>query len=154
MFFQIKQRSGKYLKVCCFPGADTEKVSDHAEVELKYALPNVAILHAGGNDLANGDQIDDIVDHLSYLAVELKHRGVKRIAISAMVPRKDLKEDIPKLNAVLKAMCHTNGYDFINNSNIIYKYNLSDDKVHLNYKGVQLLQGNFISYLKRVGNEH
>ena len=49
---------------------------------------------------------------ISYLTGELRHRGVKRIAISAMVHRKDLnKEDIPKLNASLKTMCHANGYD-------------------------------------------
>ena len=61
------------MKVCSYLGADTEKVSDHAEVELKYAMPKVAILHAGGNDLANGDQTNHIVDNLSYLAGELRH---------------------------------------------------------------------------------
>ena len=146
----VKQRSTKYLKVACYPGADTEKVCDHAEVELKYSVPEVAILHAGGNDLANGEKIDDIADNLAYLGIELKDRGVKRIAISGMTPRKDLKQQITDLNAELKNMCKNYNYDFINNNNIIYKNHLSYDQIHLNYKGVSILQGNYISYLKRT----
>ena len=49
---KIKQNSGRYAKICSFPGADTEKVCDHAEVELKYSAPETVIVHAGGNDLA------------------------------------------------------------------------------------------------------
>jgi len=145
----VKQRSGKYLKVACYPGADTEKVCDHAEVELKYAVPETAILHAGGNDLANHDNIGDICDNLAYLGLELKDRGVKTIAISGMTPRKNLKTDIPLLNYELKKMCKTYGYDYINNNNITFKEHLSNDQVHLNYDGVKILQGNYISYLNK-----
>ena len=42
---KIKQKSGIYAKVCSFPGADTEKVCDHAEVELKYSKPETVIIH-------------------------------------------------------------------------------------------------------------
>ena len=47
-------------------------MADHAEVELKYKLPEIAILHAGGNDLANGSTTDDIASNLSFLECELK----------------------------------------------------------------------------------
>ena len=146
----VKHQSGKYLKVACFPGADTEKVCDHAEVEIKYAVPEIAILHAGGNDLANGESIGNIVDNLAYLGLELKNSGSKTIAISGMVPRTDLKNEIPELNRELKKMCQIYGYDYINNNNIFYNWHLSDDLVHLNFKGVKVLQSNYISYLKNV----
>ena len=144
----VKHRSGKYLTVACYPGADTEKVCDHAEVELKYVKPEIAIVHGGGNDLANGVSIGNTVDNLAYLGLELMDSGVKQIVISSMVARKDLKEEIPRLNKELKKMCKIYGYHFINNNNIIYKYHVSDDKIHLNYKGVSLLQSNYISFLK------
>ena len=145
---QIKRDTGKYTKICCFPGAGSEKVIDHAEVELKYALPEIAILHCGGNDIANKMEIIDVIDNLTYLGHELKDRGVKKIAISSMIPRIHLRREIPKLNKALKQMCNEEGFDFISNANIFYNYHLSDDMVHLNYDGVKVLEENFSSYLR------
>jgi len=145
---QLKRDSGKYTKVCCYPGAGTEKVIDHAEVELKYALPEIAILHCGGNDIANKIEIDEVIDYLAYLGHELEERGVKKVAISSMVPRIHLRKEIPELNKAIKLMCQDEGFDFISNTNIFYNYHLSDDMVHLNYDGVKVLEQNFSSYLR------
>ena len=151
----IKKRSGKYVKVCSFPGAGAEKVADHAEVEMKYATPEVAIIHAGGNDLANKVPCKDIADNLAYLGCELQDRGVKRIAISGMAPRIGLKKKISELNMELKGMCKTYKFDFINNSNIYYNWHMANDSVHLNYDGVDVLASNYAHYLKgiKLGNE-
>jgi hypothetical protein len=151
----IKKLSGKYSKVCCYPGAGSEKVADHAEVELKYSLPGIAILHCGGNDIANGLEIDEVVENVAYLGRELKNRGVKKVAVSGMIPRINLKEEIPKLNNALKDMCQKEGMDYISNKNIYYRWHLSKDKVHLNFDGVEILERNFIHYLKglKLGNE-
>ena len=145
----INKYSGKYSKICCYPGAGSEKVTDHAEVELKYALPETTIIHCGGNDLANDMPINEITNNIEYLGKELKHRGVKRIAVSGMVPRIYMQKDIPSLNLAFKKMCSQNGYDFIDNSNISYHWHLSDDCIHLNYDGVKLLERNFANYLKK-----
>lgn len=147
---QIKRDSGNYTKICCYPGAGSEKVIDHTEVELKYALPEIAILHCGGNDIANKMEADEVIDNISYLGRELKHRGVKKVAISAMVPRIHLRREIPQLNSALKRMCQEEGYDFISNTNIYYNYHLSEDMVHLNYDGVKVLENNFSSYLRNT----
>ena len=95
------------------------------------------------------------MEDMEYLADELKHRGVQKIAISSMIPRIDLKDEIPRLNESLKDLCKKKGYALINNSNISYKWHLAEDKVHLNYKGVKLLERNYIAYLKNasVGNK-
>ena len=146
----IKRNSGIYSKVCCYPGAGSEKVIDHAEVELKYALPKIAIIHCGGNDIANDLDEDDIIENVVYLGHELLHRGVKKIAISGMVPRINLKKEIPQLNRALKQMCKDEGYDFISNENIYYNWHLSDDNVHLNYEGVKILERNYTSYLRNT----
>ena len=117
----IKKFSGNYSKVCSFPGAGSEKVTDHAEVELKYAMPKAAIIHCGGNDLANDLSIEEITNNIKHLGCEMKHRGVAHIAISSMVPRTDLREDIPALNDALRQMCSKKGFDYINNKNIYFK---------------------------------
>ena len=149
----IKKYSNQRTKVCCFPGAGYEKIADHAEVELKYCVPKVAILHAGGNDLANKISTSEITENLAYLGCELINRGVKRIAISGMTPRRGMKAEIASLNKELASMCRTYGYDFIDNSNIWYKYHISWDNVHLNYEGVEILESNYIHYLSNVEYE-
>ena len=44
---KINKYSGKWSKIFCYPGAGSEKVIDHAEVEIKYALPETAIIYCG-----------------------------------------------------------------------------------------------------------
>ena len=126
-------------------------------MELKYAKPEVAILHVGGNDLADHKEPGDIADNIAYLGLQMKDRGVKRIAISGMTPRKNLMKEIPLLNEALQSMCKTYGFDYINNSNIKFGYrgwdgqpksHLSVDRIHLDYSGVELLEDNYIYYLR------
>ena len=75
-----------------------------------------------------------------------------------------MKDSIPKLNQLFKQMCAANKFDFIDNSNIRYNYkdsegyynsHLSYDKIHLNYDGVEILENNYIRYLKglKLGTE-
>ena len=151
----IKQNSGTYVKVCSYPGADTEKVCDHAEVELKYSAPKTVIIHAGGNDLAYGTTADEAADNIAYLGLELIDRGVKNIAVSSMTPRYMLKNEIDNFNRLLKGMCHTYNFDYIGHKNISYNKHVCQDGVHLNYDGVEILSNNYASYLKNLnlGNE-
>ena len=123
---RMRKICGKYSKICCYPGAGANKVIDHAEVELKYALPATAVIHCGGNDLANNISVNTTVDDIDYLGRELLNRGVKRVAISGMVPRIDLRQEIPELNKELKKMCQAKGYDYISNTNIYYNWHLSE----------------------------
>ena len=153
----IHEYSGYKAKVCCYPGAGIKKLADHTDVELKYAKPEVAILHVGGNDLANHLEVDEIADNIAYLGLQMIERGVKTIAVSGMTPRKNLIKEIPMLNKALQSMCNTYGFDFINNSNIKFGYkgwdgqpksHLSWDRIHLNHSGVELLEDNYIYYLR------
>ena len=123
----------------------------------------MATLHAGGNDLANDIDIETIAGNLGYVGLELKSRGVKHVAISGMCPRKDLKDEIPKLNNAIKGLCRTYNLDYIDNTNIKYRYkdgdgyfrsHLSYDRVHLNYDGVEILESNYISYLRNLKAEN
>ena len=150
----IKEKNGKYVKVCSFPGAGTEKVCDHTEVELKYAQPESVILHAGSNDIANKMSVKEVVENLAYLGCEQQDRGVKNIAISGMIPRWRMKTEIANLNRELRNMCKTYRFDFIANNNIYYNEHMADDCVHLNYDGVEILGKNYARYLKGIRSEN
>ena len=121
--------------------------------------PEVAILHVGGNDVANKIDVEQITENIAYLGLEVKQRGASKVAISGMTPRIGLRKEIPQLNTSLKTMCKTYGFDFIDNTNIKFKYmgwdgepksHLSGDQVHLNYSGVEILEGNYICYLRSL----
>ena len=147
----------KWVKVCSYPGAGSEKVADHAEVELKYLQPETVIIHAGGNDVANDIDVSEVADNLAYLALELKDRGVKKIALSSQTPRVNCKDKITKLNKAISNVCRTYKLDHIDNSNIKYSFrgrngqeesHLTDsDFIHLNFEGIKILQNNYKKYL-------
>ena len=140
-------------KVNCYPGAGVNEIHEHANIRLNYAkkMPNVAIVHGGGNDLANGKSAPTIIKDLEKLGKELLNRGIKNIGFSAITPRKDLKSQVPILNKAILEMCSKNEqFHFINNSYITFKYDLSKDKVHLNFDGVWRLEKNISNFLKRV----
>ena len=84
------------------------------------------------------------------LVVNLKEWGVRKVAVAGMCERKNLKSEIPALNKKLQSMCQQFNFDYIDNSNIYYKHDLSYDKIHLNYQGVEILESNFIDYLSNV----
>ena len=75
--------------------------------------------------------------------------------VSGMIPRINLKEEIPKLNSALRDMCRKEGMDYISNNNIYYGWHLAKDNVHLNFDGVEILERNFIHSLTdlKLGNE-
>lgn len=47
-------------------------------------------------------------------------------------------------------MSNTHGYDYIDNTNICYNWALSDDGLHLNLDGIEILEGNYAIYLENV----
>ena len=147
---RIRNTAGKYLKVCSYPGATSAKITDHSEVELKYSAYRTAIIHAGSNDLFQNIRGDDIVQNIANLGAEMKEKGVQNIAISGLTPIKSLKWQMLDLNHRLKQMCAATGFTFIDNGNINFFDHVCWDKTHLNFEGVNVLEGNFARYLKNL----
>ena len=146
----LKKKCNKRVKVCSFPGATTEKINDHTKVKLKYSAPTTAIVHAGGNDLADGTRADVAVENITAMCRDMREKGIQNIAVSSMTPRYRLKWDILNINHLLKHLCKSNNYHFIDNSNINYYDHVCDDGVHLNHDGVYMLTNNYSNYLKHV----
>ena len=71
--------------------------------------------------------------------------GVTNIMISRVLPRVNFYFQLyrKQLNDMLRDLCETHGFIFIENRNIILKDHLVKDGVHLNYVGSDLLFNNF-----------
>ena len=149
----VKRKCGKRAKVCSFPGASSEKVRKQTEIELEYYNPKIAIIHSGGNDLAEQKMGDEIVKEISSLAQQMYDTGVQHIGVSAVTPRVGLAYEIQDLNFRLKNMCAIQGLNFIEHKNILFRNHVCHDGVHLNYEGVNFLTNNFSNYLRSVGLE-
>ena len=152
---KITRKTKVNTKVNCYPGATVEEIEEHIDVRLKYAkqLPGTVILHGGGNNLANGDKIETIIDAYTKLALKLKSKGITNIAISGVTGRDNLKNEIPKLNQALRDMCKKFDLNYINNSFITFRYHLCWDKIHLNFDGVDQMEKNFSKYLREMYEE-
>ena len=138
-------------RVCSYPGATVEDVSGHASVEMRSKhrkQPDIAILHAGSNNLGKGETIHSITDDLTLAITQLRNNGVKNIALSGVTPRAG--HEVDGLNKRIKEVCKDFRIGFIDNSNILYQNHVSKDCLHLNSKGVDILQNNFIRWVKSV----
>ena len=149
-FEMAKNYKHTITRVCCYKGAETGEIAEHAQVDMKKRrVPHTAILHCGTNDLHHKVPIQNIVNETSMAATLLQTRGVKNIAISSVTPRFGLKDKITKLNNELQKLCREMNLNFINHTDIKYNIHISDwDYTHLNHQGVKKLQTNFASYIK------
>ena len=58
-----------------------------------------------------------------------------------------LSKEIERVNGRLKNLCSKNGYDFIDNSNVVFR-NIGHNGLHINRDGQRRLSLNFIYHLK------
>ena len=85
------------------------------------------------NDLLKRDSnIDVVTNNIMKIANECKTYGIKNIFVSGLTVNNRLHSDfINAINNALKLDCINNGYNFIENSNIL-RDNLWQDGLHLN----------------------
>ena len=99
------------------------------------------ILHVGGNDADNGDDVDSFCDN--YIALlESLASVVRRLIVSGLLPRK--KVDLGTYNDQLKSLCDENDIEFIDHyqnfllaSGEIRASYFWKDKIHLNQHGTR-----------------
>ncbi len=111
---------------------------------------NVIIIHAAINNLAKMTAQDLSKDVLETLDEIQQNNPHSKIAFSAVVRRKDsheLNAKVSQLNTILAEELPLQGFDIIDNSNIIFS-NLKQDGLHINSGGVRKLAGNLIKFCK------
>ena len=112
------------------------------------------IVHGGTNDFS-GNKLHitrphDLAKKLTDIGNICKSSGVKKVAISSVLTRKDpeIQELIDETNNYLKDLCGFYGYQFIDNSKITNNF-LHFDEIHLNKVGSFLLGQNFVDHFNK-----
>ena len=116
-----------------------------AEDEDEYICnTNAVIIHAGTNNLSDGDSVDDIVKQNKNIALTIQQINPDcRIIVSLILPRKNDKlanKVIEQTNECLRQLCDTNSFVFLDSkrnftSDCQTNVSLYKDNLHLNAKG-------------------
>ena len=134
---------GEKIFIKSFPGATTECMVDYIKPSLKYN-PDLIILHTGVNDLRSKKSANVIADNIVNLACEVKTFS-NDVVISGLIERNDdLNFKGRQVNELLIVKCMEKKLLYIDNGNINGRQHLSNDGLHLNYKGTFELANNFL----------
>lgn len=126
--------------------------------------PSKVFLLIGTNDLETGASVDDIVKNIMKIAKQIKkNRKETKIYIESIYPvnhnienntaDKRNNNDIKKINKRLKKYCQDNKFTYINLYSILkddsdnLSTDITDDGLHLNEKGYDLLTDYLNKYL-------
>ena len=142
---KIRQGLGSKEKVHVkhFSGANIEHMKSYVIPSKSYDN-DLIILHVGTNDLRENKSAKEIALNIIELAMDLKTE-INNIMLSSIIPRNDkLNEKGAEVNNILKSLCSTHNFHFIDNSNISKLNHLNKSVLHLNYKGMYVLGSNLV----------
>ena len=141
------------VKIKSHPGGKLQDIHNTilsmAENDDEY-LCNIdaVIIHAGTNNLSDGDPVDDIVKQNKHIAETIQQINQRcHIIISSILPRKNDKlanKVIEQTNQSLKEFCDASSLVFLDNSVSFNSHeenahSLYKDNIHLNAKGGKAL---------------
>ena len=115
-------------------------------------LPKVeeVIIHVGSNDISKNVKQDKVVNNISLACRRLREINPNiRIAVSSIFLQKyetPKNLHIVETNAALERLCLSNGWDFVNNSNIVFKH-IDQWGMHLTPEGYRLFANNLNTHL-------
>ena len=106
---------------------------------------NVILIHAGTNDIKSTEPealADEVLD--TMMQIQEKHKKAQ-IVFSSIFRRKynyQLNAKVSKTNEILKETLFLNGFDYIDNSNILFSNLAKDDGLHINEGGMRKFASN------------
>ena len=130
-----------------FPGHTADEISHYAAKPLKDNKPNRVIIVAGTNDIGRdvqpGRSVNEfeIVENLMKTARLARDTGAQSVYVSAVIVRHgyQYKNPVARVNSLLEATCATEGFIYIDQSDISSSH-IAKDGVHLNFYGQTLLK--------------
>ena len=137
--------------VLCLPGAKLDQVANTIIALPPDTVCDKMVILAGGNDVAEIDELQDAVDAYQKVVTEAKKRCVN-VAISSVLPRMnnaDFTDKIDRFNAQLCKMAEDHQCLFVNQHDAFHlasgKINdgYYDDDVHPNLKGTNMIADAF-----------
>ena len=118
--------------------------------EIGKTNQDIIIIHTATNTVAAKTPEQLCKDVINQLKQVQKNNPETRIVFSSVIRRRDdpiLNAKVTKLNKLLEDETILNGFDMIDNSNIMFS-NLWADGLHINDGGVRKLSGNFSKFIK------
>ena len=136
----------------CLSSANTKQLDYYRVTTLVDETPQAVVIHIGSNDITESKikqiNVDDLAQEIIDIGLKCRSDRVRNIAISSILVRSSfrLNQIILKINNILKALCATNGFNFICNDKIgreiVWK-----DVLHLTNDGTAMLADNFTKYV-------
>ena len=138
-----------------FKGKKARDISRYMISHVEDENPSDVVFVAGGNDLptdeiASPQFISKVADSIVKGGLSCRDNGVSNIFISSILPRASsyFQLNRKRLNQLLYDECRKHGFTFIDNDlNIVLRYHVLSDSVHLNLQGSKLLQNNLLNAL-------
>ena len=134
-----------------FKGKKASDIVRYIDPHLMDNQPHNVMFIAGGNDLPfqviSNEKIKKVAKCLIDGGLRCKNEfGVTNVFISGVLPRdnNDFETNRHRLNNMLRDMCVSNDFKFIENSGIISKSHLLNDGIHLNKRGSGILHANIV----------
>ena len=109
--------------------------------------PDQICQHVGTNDLKSST-LSDVADAIIDLAREAENASESEIVISELTARNgDYCDAVKAVNKRLKQFCNENNWKLISHANVSSK-GLNKGDLHLSGEGNELLQQNFVNFLR------
>ena len=133
------------VKIAAHPGSTTEDLIDYVKPVVRKKI-DFLVIHTRTNDLMNGVNTMKEIRKLVKCVRDLDIDKKVNIVFSSVISRSDrnLGQEIRDLNLKLKRSCEGNNFLFVDNVNIEESC-LNNSKLHLNYKGTNILCQNIKS---------
>ena len=142
---KLKNTVAKFHK---FNGKKAHHIKDYIQTHIDEEQPDSVVIVAGGNDVPigkyNSMALSSIVDDIIQAGSLCRRNGVKNVHISSILPRSAFYFQLRRyeLNNLLKERCRVEGFNFIDNKNIVLSDHIGHDGVHLNKAGTYVLCSN------------
>lgn len=143
---KLAKTVGHRVVVKPFPGATIRDMRSHVVPTIEKK-PDQICLHVGTNDLKSSTP-NDVADAIIELAREVEDASESEIVLSELTARNDdYSNAVKAVNKRLKQLCKQNNWKLISHTNITSN-GLNKGGLHLNREGNELLQKNFVNFLR------
>eukprot|EP00112_Aurelia_sp_Birch-Aquarium-sp1_P005642 Seg1642.9 transcript_id=Seg1642.9/GoldUCD/mRNA.D3Y31 product="hypothetical protein" protein_id=Seg1642.9/GoldUCD/D3Y31 len=100
---------------------------------------DVILIHAGTNNVKS-TELEALADEVLETMKHIQEKQKKaQIVFSSVIRRKDnhqLNAKVSKTNEILKETLLLNGFDYVDNNNVLFSY-LATDALHINEGGMR-----------------
>lgn len=142
-----RELKNKHAYKRLFPGVTPDDLQYYCLRTLEKDKPDIAIINVGTNNIGKEDPFN-IASEIIKVVKLCQERGCNKVYVSSIIHRPDYPDMVVQLNNILHQWQFHHDYELIYNDNINSTC-ICNDKIHLNYKGKDILSTNFRNILNK-----